>query len=216
MDIESKKFLGQPKNFVSIFNALLFDGQPVLKPEYLKDENSELVMNVSSKHVDIIKRYEDGTYLDLFVIESQSYVDQSMVARVMEYESVARMRYIRQNLKKHVPMILTVVLYVGESKWNAAKRLSELEIIHPGFEDMFYELKLNLIELNTNHKYNTGEKATQDFFDLLRIIYRKQILKEDLDREFNRDALYFSYVVIKNKRVIEYLPEKQEERCKSV
>ena len=216
MNIESKKFLGQPKSFVSIFNALIFDGHPVLKPEYLKDENSELVMNVSSKHVDIIKRYEDGTYLDLFVIESQSYGDPSMVARVMEYESVARMRYIRQNLKKHVPMILTVVLYVGESKWNAAKRLSELEIIHPGFEDMFYELKLNLIELNTNHKYNTGEKATQDFFDLLRIIYRKQILKEDLDREFNRDALYFSYVVTKNKRVIEYLPERQEERCKSV
>ena len=65
MDIESKKFLGQPKHFVSIFNALLFDGQSVLKPEYLKDENSELVMNVSSKHVDIIKRYEDGTYLDI-------------------------------------------------------------------------------------------------------------------------------------------------------
>jgi hypothetical protein len=216
MDIESKKFLGQPKSFVSIFNALLFDGQLVLKPEYLKDENSELVMNVSSKHVDIIKRYEDGTYLDLFVIESQSNVDPSMVARVMEYESVARMRYIRQNFKKHVPMILTVVLYVCESKWNAAKRLSELEIIHPGFEDMFNEFKLNLIELNTNHKYSTGEKATQDFFDLLRIIYRKQILKEDLDREFNRDALYFAYVVTKNKRVIEYLPEKQEERCKSV
>lgn len=216
MDIESKKFLGQPKNFVSIFNALLFDGQLVLKPEYLKDENSELVMNVSSKHVDIIKRYEDGTYLDLFVIESQSYVDPSMVARVMEYESVARMRYIRQNFKKHVPMILTVVLYVGESKWNAAKRLSELEIIHPGFEDMFNEFKLNLIELNTNHRYNTGEKATQDFFDLLRMIYRKQVLKEDLDREFNRDALYFAYVVTKNKRVIEYLPEKQEERCKSM
>ena len=166
MDIESKKFLGQPKNFVSIFNALLFDGQLVLKPEYLKDENSELVMNVSSKHVDIIKRYEDGTYLDLFVIESQSNVDPSIVARVMEYESVASMRYIRQNFKKHVPMILTVVLYVCESKWNAAKRLSELEIIHPGFEDMFNEFKLNLIELNTNHKYSTGEKATQEFFDL--------------------------------------------------
>ena len=216
MDIESNKFLGQPKNFVSIFNALLFDGQLVLKPEYLKDENSELVMNVLSKHVDIIKRYEDGTYLDLFVIESQSNVDPSMVARVMEYESVARMRYIRQNFKKHVPMILTVVLYVCESKWNAAKRLSELEIIHPGFEDMFNEFKLNLIELNTNHKYNTGEKATQDFFDLLRMIYRKQVLKEDLDREFNRDALYFAYVVTNNKRVIEYLPEKQEERCKSM
>ena len=214
MDIESKKFLGQPKNFVSIFNALLFDGQQVLKPEYLKDENSELVMNVSSKHVDIIKRYEDGTYLDLFVIESQSNFDPSMVARVMEYESVARMRYIRQNLKKHVPMILTVVLYVGESKWNAAKRLSELEIIHPGFEDMFNEFKLNLIELNTNHKYNTGEKATQDFFDLLRIIYRKQILKEDLDREFNRDALYFAYVVTKNKELLNIYQESKKRDVK--
>ena len=97
--------------------------------EYLKDENSELVMNVSSKHVDIIKRYEDGTYLDLFVIESQSYVDQCMVARVMEYESIARMRYIRQNFKKHIPMhtrfpmILTVVLYVGESKWVSSKKM---------------------------------------------------------------------------------------------
>ena len=214
IDIESKKFLGQPKNFVSIFNALLFDGQLVLKPEYLKDENSELVMNVSSKHVDIIKRYEDGTYLDLFVIESQSYVDQSMAVRVMEYESVARMRYIRQNLKKHVPMILTVVLYVGESKWNAAKRLSELEIIHPGFEDMFNEFKLNLIELNTNHKYNTGEKATQDFFDLLRMIYRKQVLKEDLDREFNRDALYFAYVVTKNKELLSIYQESKKRDVK--
>ena len=101
----------------------------MLKPEYLKDENSELVMNVSSKHVDIIKRYEDGTYLDLFVIESQSYVNPPMVARVMEYESIARMRYIRQNFKKHIPMhtrlpmILTVVLYVGESKWVSSKEM---------------------------------------------------------------------------------------------
>ncbi len=67
---------------------------------------------------------------------------------------------------------------------------------------MFNEFQLNLIELNTNHKYNTGEKATQDFFDLLRMIYRKQILKEDLDREFNRDALYFAYVVTKNKELL--------------
>ena len=47
MDIESKKFLGQPKNFVSIFNALLFDGQPVLKPEYLKDENSDITSSLT-------------------------------------------------------------------------------------------------------------------------------------------------------------------------
>ena len=60
MDVESKKFLGQPKNFISVFNAFIFDGQPVLKSQFLKNENSELVMNVSKKYADIIKRYEDG------------------------------------------------------------------------------------------------------------------------------------------------------------
>ena len=67
-----------------------------------------------------------------------------------------------------------------------------------------------MIELNTNHKYNTGEKATQDFFDLLRMIYRKQILKEDLDREFNRDALYFAYVVTKNKELLNIYQESEK------
>ncbi|MBD9045080.1 MAG: hypothetical protein EGR32_11615, partial [Solobacterium sp.] len=62
----------------------------------------------------------------------------------------------------------------------------------------------------TNHKYNTGEKATQDFFDLLRMIYRKQILKEDLDREFNRDALYFAYVVTKNKELLNIYQESEK------
>lgn len=74
-------------------------------------------------------------------------------------------------------MILTVVLYVGESKWRVTKRLSELEIIHTGFEELFNEFKLNRIELNTDRKYNTGEKALQDFFDLLRMIYTKARLR---------------------------------------
>ena len=34
------------------------------------------------------------------------------------------------------------------------------------------------------------------------MIYRKQILKEDLDREFNRDALCFAYVATKNKELL--------------
>ena len=46
------------------------------------------------------------------------------------------------------------------------------------------------------------KRQHRTFFDLLRIIYRKQILKEDLDREFNRDALYFAYVVTKNKELL--------------
>lgn len=169
IDVESKKFLGQPKNFVSLFNAFSFDGKPVLKPEYLKKEDSELVLEQTSKHVDLIRRYEDGTHLDLFVVESQSYVDHAMVARVMEYESSIRMRYLKEKYKGYVPthtkipIVLTIVLYVGEQKWTAPRKLSELENIHSDLKNMFNEYSLNLIELNSDKTYNTGEKATQDF-----------------------------------------------------
>ena len=44
----------------------------------------------------------------------------------------------------------------------------------------------------------------------MRIIYRKQILKEDLDREFNRDALYFAYVVTKNKELLNIYQESEK------
>ena len=42
------------------------------------------------------------------------------------------------------------------------------------------------------------------------MIYRKQILKEDLDREFNRDALYFAYVVTKNKELLNIYQESEK------
>ena len=213
IDIESKKFLGQPKNFVSIFNAFIFDGKPVLKPQFLKNENSELVMNVSKKYADIIKRYEDGTYLDLLIIENQSTVDQAMVARVMEYEGIVRMRYIREKYDRYVPaetrtpMVFTIVLYVGERRWTAPRHLSELEIVHPGFEGLFNEYHLNLIEFNENQKYNTGEKATQDFFDLLRLVYTKQMDQENQTRVFDREAVKFVYEVTKIEALLKLLEE---------
>ena len=72
IDVESKKFLSQP----------------VLKSQFLKNENSELVMNVSKKYADIIKRYEDGTCLDLLVIENQSTVDHENQKREFDREAV--------------------------------------------------------------------------------------------------------------------------------
>lgn len=213
IDVESKKFLGQPKNFVSIFNAFIFDGQPVLKPQFLKNENSKLVMNVSKKYADIIKRYEDDTYLDLLIIENQSTVDQAMVARVMEYEGIVRMRYIREKYERYVPvgtktpMVFTIVLYVGESRWTALRNLSELELVHPGFEGLFNEYHLNLIEINENRKYNTGEKATQDFLDLLRLVYTKQMDQEDRKSEFDRQAVELVYEITKIEALLKLLKE---------
>ena len=86
-------------------------------------------------------------------------------------------------MQTRLPMILTVVLYVGESKWNVAKRLGELEIIHPGFEGMFNEFKLNLIELNRLEVYQTmldkgfSVKAIASIFSVSEESIKKLLMK---------------------------------------
>ena len=60
-----------------------------------------------------------------------------------------------------------------------------------------------------NQKYNTGEKATQDFFDLLRLVYTKQMDQENQKREFDREAVKLVYEITKIEALLKLLEESQ-------
>ena len=63
--------------------------------------------------------------------------------------------------------------------------------------------------MNVNQKYNTGEKATQDFFDLLRLVYTKQMDQENQKREFDREAVKLVYEITKIEALLKLLEESQ-------
>lgn len=71
-----KEFLENNAYFVDFFNAYFFDGERVLKPENCMELDSK--MNDSNmdleKHVDVIRKYNDGNIYSAFIIENQSYV----------------------------------------------------------------------------------------------------------------------------------------------
>ena len=75
-DKTMKEFLENNSYFVDFFNAYFFDGEKVLKPENCEELDSE--MNDShmdlEKHVDVIRKYNDGNLYSAFIIENQSYV----------------------------------------------------------------------------------------------------------------------------------------------
>ena len=89
-DKTMKEFLENNAYFVDFFNAYFFDGKKVLKPENCSDLDSE--MNDSNldleKHVDVIRKYNDGNLYSAFIIENQSRVDMSMVVRAATCEYV--------------------------------------------------------------------------------------------------------------------------------
>ena len=176
-----KEFLENNAYFVDFFNAYFFDGQKVLKPENCEELDSE--MNDANmdleKHVDVIRKYNDGNLYSAFIIENQSYVDASMVVRAAVYEFVAYERMLKKSkknkAKEKLPMVNILVFYTGERPWNAARQLSELVEVDERFESYFHDYKMNLIEITGNTSYNFNEEDVYNLFYICRSIYDQSI-----------------------------------------
>ena len=179
-----KEFLENNSYFVDFFNAYFFDGERVLKPENCEELDSE--MNDSNmdleKHVDVIRKYNDGNLYSAFIIENQSYVDASMVVRAATYEFVAYDRMLKKlkknKAKEKLSMVHILVFYTGERPWNAASKLSELVEVDERFESYFHDYKMNLIEITGNTSYNFNEEDVHNLFYICRSIYDQSIYEE--------------------------------------
>ena len=171
-----KEFLENNAYFVDFFN-----GERVLKPENCMELDSE--MNDSNmdleKHVDVIRKYNDGNFYSAFIIENQSYVDASMVVRAATYEYVAYDRMLKKSKKNRknekLPMVHILVFYTGERPWNAARQLSELVEVDERFESYFHDYQMNLIEITGNTSYNFNEEDVHNLFYICRSIYDQSI-----------------------------------------
>lgn len=176
-----KEFLENNAYFVDFFNAYFFDGERVLKPENCMELDSE--MNDSNmdleKHVDVIRKYNDGNLYSAFIIENQSCVDPSMVVRAAVYEYVAYERMLKKSkknkAKEKLPMVNILVFYTGERPWNAGRQLSELVEVDERFESYFHDCKMNLIEIKGNTSYNFNEEDVYNLFYICRGIYDQSI-----------------------------------------
>ncbi|MEF2921967.1 MAG: Rpn family recombination-promoting nuclease/putative transposase [Holdemanella sp.] len=176
-----KEFLENNAYFVDFFNAYFFDGKRVLKPENCMELDSE--MNDSNmdleKHVDVIRKYNDGNVYSAFIIENQSYVDMSMIVRAAVYEFVAYERMLKKSKKnkdnKKLPMVHILVFYTGERPWNAARQLSELVEVDERFKSYFHDYQMNLIEITGNTSYNFNEEDVYNLFYICRSIYDQSI-----------------------------------------
>ena len=176
-----KEFLENNAYFVDFFNAYFFGGEKVLKPENCMELDSE--MNDSNmdleKHVDVIRKYNDGNLYSAFIIENQSYVDASMVVRAAAYEYVAYDRMLKKlkknKAKEKLPMVHILVFYTGEKPWSAASKLSELVEVDERFKAYFHDYKMNLIEITGNTSYNFNEEDVYNLFYICRSIYDQSI-----------------------------------------
>lgn len=215
-----KEFLENNAYFVDFFNAYFFDGERVLKSENCMELDSE--MNDSNmeleKHVDVIRKYNDGNLYSAFIIENQSYVDASMVVRAAAYEYVAYDRMLKKlkknKAKEKLPMVHILVFYTGERPWSAASKLSELVEVDERFESYFHDYQMNLIEITGNTSYNFNEEDVYNLFYICRSIYDQSIYEE----KSNSFGLVKSSVlkVVKTLTDVEWLDLKELEEKEEI
>ena len=216
-----KEFLENNAYFVDFFNAYFFDGERVLKPENCMELDSE--MNDSNmdleKHVDVIRKYNDGNLYSAFIIENQSCVDPSMVVRAAVYEYVAYERMLKKSkknkAKEKLPMVNILVFYTGERPWNAASKLSELVEVDERFTACFHDYKMNLIEITGNTSYNFNEEDVYNLFYICLYICRSIYDQSIYEGTSNHFGLVKSSVlkVVKTLTDVEWLDlEELEEK----
>ena len=150
-DIQTTDYFEDNVFFADIANGFLFDGRQVIDPQKLEEANKELLLAETKKGNkairDNVKKYYGNTLLCIYVLEHQQHIDYHMVLRNMLAEALEYDRQWKEKKKLHKEQkdldsshelvsgmkkeerftpVVTMVVYYGEDKWDAATCLHEL------------------------------------------------------------------------------------------
>ena len=133
-------------------NAALIINKAIDEKIEIKDiekyKNSFVNKVFQNREADIVYKMKDKNIF--FLIEHQTKIDYSMPFRILEYEVAIMKSAIDMNKIKtknyKLPLVISIVLYTGNRKWNAAEYLQKSqETLRNIKEDVG---KYNLIDVN--------------------------------------------------------------------
>ena len=160
-DVSLKTFWRDNEHFADLFNATVFNGRQVLKPDKLTEMDTDVSATIQSKNYnesitrnrDVVKKMSDGVEFNILWLEIQDKTHYAMPLRTMTYDALG---YIKEynDIKKHHKLnkdsfssheeflsginksdrfhpIITLVLYYGESLWDGPTCLSDMMVSMP-------------------------------------------------------------------------------------
>lgn len=166
-DIPLKDFWRDNERFASLFNDVLFGGKKCVKPENLKETDTEVSTSMLSvefrrllkRNRDVVKESSDGYRCMILGIENQEAIHYAMPIRIFVYEMLSylrqieeRTRDVRKNKKyddrweflsgwKREDRLMpcyTLVVYWGEKPWDGPRNMAEMmDNSEPWMAEMF-------------------------------------------------------------------------------
>ena len=201
-DSACRTFLSNDVSFASFINAVVFEGEQLIRPENLvRYENDTAFIINDSKRIEDKKRRRDivvksdinGIYCILGV-EHQSSVDQAMVVRCVIYEMLEYLKQLEnKEYKRLVPQIM-VAFYTGPKKWNVPVKLSDYFEIPEELKKYFDDWKIILVDVKEMDTSKIKDEQTRYFIEAIQAMYKGSY--EDLKRLKRMKKENFLYAAI--------------------
>ena len=217
-DSACRTFLSNDVSFASFINAVVFEGEQLIRPENLvRYENDTAFIINDSKRIEDKKRRRDivvksdinGIYCILGV-EHQSSIDETMVIRCGIYEML---EYLKQaenkEYKRLVPQII-VVLYTGPKKWNSPVKLSDYFEIPEELKKYFNDWKIILVDVKEMDTSKIKDEQTRYFIEAIQAMYKGDYIKLHQKRKMNTNNLIYAAIITGSLDMIKDIVEGDE------
>lgn len=205
-DTVLKNFWRDNARFADLFNAVLFAGENVIKPETLEESDTDIsgILKFSGhtetlqKILDVVKKSAYGVDFVILGLENQQHIHYAMPLRVMigdalgylkEYESVVKKNKEAGQWKSSEEFLsgfhredrlhpsVTICVYYGEKNWDGPHTLKDMLTIPEKLQPVINDYKMNLIQVRESESFQFHNADVQTVFDVSR-----HILKGDYEK----------------------------------
>lgn len=197
-----KDFWRQNERFADLFNAVLFQGREVLKPEELQEMDTDISGIIRFRDYeeslerarDVIKKMAFGVEFAVFGIESQQKIHYAMPLRTMLYDGMGYLKEYREITRIHkkekrkmtggeflsgmrkedrLHPIISIVIYYSEYIWDGPLCLKDMIVEMPeGIKRIFSDYKMNLVQVRESDGYMFHNEDVRMVFEISREIFR--------------------------------------------
>lgn len=201
-----KNFWKDNVRFADLFNAILFNGENVIKPEELEEADTDLstVLKFNShadtlqKVLDVVKKSAHGVDFVVLGLENQQKVHYGMPLRVMLGDALGYLKEYQEisgNNKKEGkwknseeflsgfskedrlhPMV-TICIYYGENIWDGPMSLKDMLNIPENLCSVVNDYRMNLIQVWNSEQFNFKNPDVCTVFEVSRNIFKREYNK---------------------------------------
>lgn len=201
-DTVLKNFWRDNQRFADVFNTVLFNGKQVLKPEDLKEADTDISSVIKFNNhaetvqqiLDVVRKTADGTDFIIWSLENQEKIHYAMPLRHMiadaliylkEYNELSARNKKEKNYSSsdeflsgltktdRLHPVIGLCIYYGEEKWDGPTNLVDMIQVTDDLKPMISDYKMNLLQIRSSKHFQFQNNDVQTVFDMVRLIYEE-------------------------------------------